>query len=140
MSSKLVLVLNCGSSSLKFAIINPENGEEFLSGLAECFNLPEARLKWKMDGQKHEAALGAGAAHSEALNFIVNTILAENQNFHNKSQQLVIVLFTVARNLLNLSSLLTKSSKVLRRLFHLPHYITQLTLLVLKKRVKPSLI
>lgn len=77
MSSKLVLVLNCGSSSLKFAIINPENGEEFLSGLAECFNLPEARLKWKMDGQKHEAALGAGAAHSEALNFIVNTILAE---------------------------------------------------------------
>ena len=51
MSSKLVL--NCGSSSLKFAIINPENGEEFLSGLAECFNLPEASLKWKMDGQKN---------------------------------------------------------------------------------------
>nr|WP_314265103.1 acetate kinase [uncultured Moellerella sp.] len=77
MSSKLVLVLNCGSSSLKFAIIDPANGEEYLSGLAECFNLPEARLKWKMDGAKHEAALGAGAAHSEALNFIVNTILAE---------------------------------------------------------------
>ncbi|MDX7988408.1 acetate kinase [Xenorhabdus sp. 12] len=77
MSSKLVLVLNCGSSSLKFAIIDPANGEEYLSGLAECFNLPEARLKWKMDGAKNEAALGAGAAHSEALNFIVNTILAE---------------------------------------------------------------
>ncbi|MCW7548864.1 acetate kinase [Photorhabdus sp. APURE] len=77
MSSKLVLVLNCGSSSLKFAIIDPANGEEYLSGLAECFNLPEARIKWKMDGAKHEAALGAGAAHSEALNFIVNTILAE---------------------------------------------------------------
>ncbi|MTB67367.1 acetate kinase [Providencia sp. wls1943] len=76
MSSKLVLVLNCGSSSLKFAIIDPTNGDEFLSGLAECFNLPEARIKWKMDGEKHEALLGAGAAHSEALNFIVNTILA----------------------------------------------------------------
>ena len=76
MSSKLVLVLNCGSSSLKFAIIDPTNGDEFLSGLAECFNLPEARIKWKMDGEKHEAPLGAGAAHSEALNFIVNTILA----------------------------------------------------------------
>lgn len=75
--SKLVLVLNCGSSSLKFAIINAVNGEEHLSGLAECFNLPEARIKWKMDGAKHEAALGAGAAHSEALNFIVNTILAQ---------------------------------------------------------------
>ncbi|QCJ69723.1 acetate kinase [Providencia heimbachae] len=77
MSSKLVLVLNCGSSSLKFAIIDPINGDEFLSGLAECFNLPEARIKWKIDGEKKEAPLGAGAAHSEALNFIVNTILAE---------------------------------------------------------------
>lgn len=76
MSSKLVLVLNCGSSSLKFAIIDAVNGDEYLSGLAECFHLPEARIKWKMDGSKQEAALGAGAAHSEALNFIVNTILA----------------------------------------------------------------
>ncbi|MBD4209795.1 acetate kinase, partial [Xanthomonas citri pv. citri] len=41
MSSKLVLVLNCGSSSLKFAIIDAVNGEEYLSGLAECFHLPE---------------------------------------------------------------------------------------------------
>ena len=77
MSSKLVLVLNCGSSSLKFAIIDPANGEEYLSGLAECFHLPEARIKWKMDGAKSEAALGAGAAHIEALNFMVNTILAQ---------------------------------------------------------------
>lgn len=34
----------------------------------------------EMDGSKQEAELGAGAAHSEALNFIVNTILAQNQN------------------------------------------------------------
>ena len=73
MSSKLVLVLNCGSSSLKFAILNPADGAEYLSGLAECFHLPEARIKWKLDGAKQEAALGAGAAHSEALNFIVKT-------------------------------------------------------------------
>ncbi|WP_114193121.1 acetate kinase [Edaphovirga cremea] len=77
MSSKLVLVLNCGSSSLKFAIIDAVNGEEHISGLAECFNLPEARIKWKMDGGKQEAALGAGAAHSEALKFIVNSILSQ---------------------------------------------------------------
>lgn len=75
MSSKLVLVLNCGSSSLKFAIIDPVNGEEQLSGLAECFHLPEARIKWKIDGTKNEAALGTGAAHSEAMTFIVKQIL-----------------------------------------------------------------
>ncbi len=77
MSKKLVLVLNCGSSSLKFAILNPANGDEYLSGLAECFHLPEARIKWKLDNTKQEAALGAGAAHSEALNFIVKNILAQ---------------------------------------------------------------
>ncbi|CDG49282.1 acetate kinase [Serratia symbiotica] len=77
MSSKLVLVLNCGSSSLKFAIIDAASGEEFLSGLAECFHLHEARIKWKIDGAKHQADLGAGAAHREALNFIVSTILAQ---------------------------------------------------------------
>lgn len=73
--SKLVLVLNCGSSSLKFAVVDAENGEEHLSGLAECLHLPEARIKWKLDG-KHEAQLGNGAAHEEALAFMVETILA----------------------------------------------------------------
>jgi len=73
--SKLVLVLNCGSSSLKFAIVDAQNGDEHLTGLAECLHLPEARIKWKLDG-KHEAQLGEGAAHDEALSFIVETILA----------------------------------------------------------------
>ncbi len=73
--SKLVLVLNCGSSSLKFAVIDANNGDEKLSGLAECFNLVDARIKWKLNGEKNEAALGAGAAHREALSYIVDTIL-----------------------------------------------------------------
>lgn len=78
MSQKLVLILNCGSSSLKFAILDPVSGAEKLSGLAEAFYLPDARIKWKLNGEKGNADLGAGAAHSEALNFIVSTILTED--------------------------------------------------------------
>lgn len=74
MTQNLILILNCGSSSLKFAILNPETGEENLSGLAEAFHLPDARIKWKLHGEKGNAELGAGAAHSEALDFIVNHI------------------------------------------------------------------
>ncbi|MGC6247452.1 acetate kinase [Bisgaard Taxon 45] len=74
MSQKLVLILNCGSSSLKFSILDPKTGEERLSGLAEAFHLDDARIKWKLHGEKGNADLGAGAAHSEALNFIVNSI------------------------------------------------------------------
>ena len=76
MSSKLVLVLNCGSSSLKFAVIDAVDGDEKLSGLAECLHLTEARIKWKLDGNKGAADLGARAAHEEALDYIVHTILA----------------------------------------------------------------
>ncbi len=75
MSSKLVLVLNCGSSSLKFAVIDATSGDEKLSGLAECLHLDDAKIKWKLDGAKDAADLGAGAAHQKALDFIVQTIL-----------------------------------------------------------------
>lgn len=78
MSQKLILVLNCGSSSLKFAILDPQSGDEKLSGLAEAFNLDDARIKWKLNGEKGNAELGAGAAHSEALDFIVNKILPQD--------------------------------------------------------------
>ncbi|WP_067664369.1 acetate kinase [Ferrimonas marina] len=88
MMSKLVLVLNCGSSSLKFAVIDAQSGDEHLSGLAECFNLVDARIKWKMDGNKEQAELGAGAAHREALDFIVNTILASKPEL---KEQLVAI-------------------------------------------------
>ncbi|AZQ10273.1 acetate kinase [Shewanella khirikhana] len=75
MSNTLVLVLNCGSSSLKFAILDATNGDEKISGLAECFGLENARIKWKLSGEKHEASLGAFSAHREAVEFIVNKIL-----------------------------------------------------------------
>ena len=77
--NKLVLVLNCGSSSLKFAVLDSVSGDEKLSGLAECFNLENARIKWKLDGNKAEAELGAFAAHREAVEFIVNNILKDKQ-------------------------------------------------------------
>ncbi|WP_076414745.1 acetate kinase [Shewanella sp. UCD-KL12] len=78
MSNKLVLVLNCGSSSLKFAIIDAVTGDDQISGLAECFGLEDARIKWKVNGQKSEASLGAFTAHREAVEYIVTSILGDH--------------------------------------------------------------
>ena len=78
MSNKLVLVLNCGSSSLKFAIIDALTGDDKISGLAECFGLEDAKIKWKVDGIKQSASLGEFTAHSEAIEYIVNNILSAN--------------------------------------------------------------
>jgi len=79
MSNKLVLVLNCGSSSLKFAVINSGNGDEVISGLAECFGLPDARIKWKIAGRKEATNLPANSAHSAAISYIVEEIIKNEQ-------------------------------------------------------------
>jgi len=44
-----VLVLNSGSSSVKFAVLDPESGERALSGLAEKVGTPEAALRVRRD-------------------------------------------------------------------------------------------
>lgn len=72
-----ILVINCGSSSLKFSIIQPDTEETRLSGLAECLHLSEAKISWKYQGEKYQAQLPAKASHSDALNFITDTILMD---------------------------------------------------------------
>lgn len=41
-----VFVLNCGSSSIKFQLIEPKSGRVLLKGLAENLNTSRASLKW----------------------------------------------------------------------------------------------
>lgn len=84
MSNKLVLVLNCGSSSLKFAVIDAVNGDEIISGLAECFNLPDARIKWKIAGKKGATNLPANSAHSQAISYIVEEIIKKEDGLAEK--------------------------------------------------------
>ncbi|WP_394209123.1 acetate/propionate family kinase [Enterovibrio calviensis] len=80
MSNSLVLVLNAGSSSLKFALMNAQSGEAILSGLGECFGLDDARISWKREGQdKQEVMLEQGGSHHEkAVGIIVE--LVENMD------------------------------------------------------------
>lgn len=86
MSNNLVLVLNCGSSSLKFAIIDAASGEDYISGLAECFGLEDSRIKWKANGEKQQAELGAFTAHREAVEFIVDKILGAHPELASQLQ------------------------------------------------------
>jgi len=52
-----VLVLNCGSSSAKFAVINSATGEERISGIAQRLGSTSASLDWKFAGHKHSKVL-----------------------------------------------------------------------------------
>jgi acetate kinase len=51
MKKNLILVLNFGSSSLKFSLIKLETGETLLSGLAERLLSDQASIKIKYQEQ-----------------------------------------------------------------------------------------
>jgi len=66
-TSSLVLVVNCGSSSLKFSLLTVgERPVAIVSGTAECLGLSDARLKLEVDGVKSVETI-KGAKHQEAL-------------------------------------------------------------------------
>lgn len=75
--SSLVLVLNCGSSSIKFATVNPETAEMPFSGLVQCIASPDANIGWKLNGNKQKQQLPDINYH-EALDFILN-LLRDNK-------------------------------------------------------------
>ena len=52
-----VLVINCGSSSVKFALIDRVSSEPLITGLVECLNSADAELSWKCAGQTLSKAL-----------------------------------------------------------------------------------
>lgn len=75
MSNSYVLVINSGSSSLKFAVIDSQSGEAIVSGLGECFGLPEAVVSWKYQGEKtQEAITEPDNHHQHAINRIVKLV------------------------------------------------------------------
>jgi len=76
--SQHVLVLNCGSSSLKFAVIDANDGHEIISGLAERLGADAPSIKYKYNGAKTVIELGANQAHAEAINTLVTLIKDHN--------------------------------------------------------------
>ena len=68
-----ILVLNCGSSSAKFAVIDSIDGSVRISGLAQRLGSPQATLDWKIDGGKQSKAL-PGAGHDAALREVVELL------------------------------------------------------------------
>lgn len=69
-----ILVLNCGSSSIKYALLS-DDGSSRLQGLAENLGLDTARIKHNdINGEKVEISL-AGANHQWALQKILGLLV-----------------------------------------------------------------
>ena len=68
-----ILVLNCGSSSLKYQLINMENEEVLASGKYERIGEDEAFITHKVNGQKIEIKHPA-KTHEEAVDFTLKQL------------------------------------------------------------------
>ena len=75
MSQPLILVLNCGSSSIKFAVIDPTTENIALHGLAEEIGSPEARIAYALQGQDKVKDFLTDNTYSNALNTIFSVVL-----------------------------------------------------------------
>ena len=74
MSNKFVFVLNCGSSSLKFALIDSQSQQQVLSGLADALGSAKPILKIKYQGNKETIELAKQAAHQIAIDTLVELL------------------------------------------------------------------
>lgn len=76
----LILVLNCGSSSIKFAVLNPLNKKKYLFGLVERLFLPETCISWICREKKYKKIIGSNFCHKKALNFILDDVFSREKD------------------------------------------------------------
>ncbi len=70
---KKILVLNCGSSSIKYALYNMENRSVLTSGGIEKIGLPDSFLKLKYNGEKVQIDRPI-KEHTEGVQFIFEVL------------------------------------------------------------------
>lgn len=76
----IVLVINCGSSSVKYNLIDTAEEKNLCKGLVERIGAVTAIVKHEPEGMRHTKKTQTIANHSEALQEIMNYLLnTENQ-------------------------------------------------------------
>lgn len=71
-----VLVINCGSSSLKFQLINAETEKVLAKGLCERISI-DGRLTYQPEGGEKEVADKPMPTHTEAIQYVIEALMNE---------------------------------------------------------------
>ncbi|WP_303860107.1 acetate/propionate family kinase [Alkalibaculum bacchi] len=73
-----ILVINCGSSSLKYQLINMNNEEVIAKGLAEKIGLEDSIFSHTPVGKDKVVKNGKLSDHQKALNLVMESLVDEN--------------------------------------------------------------
>ena len=71
-----ILVINCGSSSLKYQLINSDSEEVLAKGLCERIGI-DGRLTYQPAGGEKEISEKAMPTHTEAIQFVIDALTNE---------------------------------------------------------------
>ena len=72
-----ILVLNSGSSSLKYQVIDTETGEMLVKGYYERIGQDQAFLTHKVHGEKHKFEYPA-RNHEKAIDFVMRRLISDS--------------------------------------------------------------
>lgn len=82
----IILVINAGSSSLKYQLINMKSETILTKGVVECIGMENGRLKFFTASQKQEIAFGI-VDHMQAVSYVLDIIIdREHGAIQNLSQ------------------------------------------------------
>ncbi len=99
-----VLVINCGSSSLKFQLINAETEKVLAKGLCERIGI-DGRLDISAGWRRKEKSDLAMPTHTEAIQFVIDALTNEKTGVVKSLDEIGAVghrLYMVERSLLHL--------------------------------------
>ena len=74
-----ILVINCGSSSLKYQLINMEDKGVLAQGLVERIGISGSILTQKVDGRDKYVIESPLKDHQEAIDLVLKTLVDDNQ-------------------------------------------------------------
>lgn len=102
-ASSFVLVFNCGSSSVKFSVVNPESGESLLSGLIQRIGTPDADVNFKYLGNKQIKKL-PNISYQHAIFEVLNLL--------NASDDLINKIKAIGHRVVHGGELFTRSARI----------------------------
>lgn len=72
-----ILVINCGSSSLKFQLINSDSKDVMAKGICERIGIDGSRIVYTPAGGKKETTESPMPNHTQAIQLVLNALLNE---------------------------------------------------------------
>ena len=73
------LVVNCGSSSVKYTLFELENEKKMAWGVIECIGLPESFYKRQTINSEEKKEAVKITNHTEAVELIIKELLDKNK-------------------------------------------------------------